>query len=292
MNQTNIGIIILNYIAYKETINLTDQLLNLPRNGINLKVIIVDNCSPNNSFTNLKKSYQDNSIISVVQTPCNLGFANGNNFGYEVLTRYMDSDYVIFSNSDILLKDKNLFEWIIKSYQKYDFGILGPSIYSLKTKIHQNPCENWSESLTYNYKLLKKMKRARFKLKLHLLFSPLIKENVPKQQVLTDSNKYKKLTTNKTLHGAFLIMSSLYLKEFKQPFDTGTFLYMEEAILKLRCDKKNILMLFSPAYEVNHLQATSTQKVSNSVLKRQLIRRNYEIDSLKRYIDILKEEQK
>lgn len=292
MNQTNIGIIILNYIAYKETINLTDQFLKLPRNKINLKVIIVDNCSPNKSFTNLKKYYQDNSIVSVVQTPYNLGFANGNNFGYEVLARYMDLDYVIFSNSDIVLKDKDLFGWIIKSYQKYHFGILGPSIYSLKNKIHQNPCENWSESLKYNYKLLRKMKRSRFKLKLHLLFSPLIKRNDSKNQTVVDTTEYKEFTTEKTLHGAFLIMSSRYLKEFEQPFDTGTFLYMEEAVLRLRCDTKNILMLFSPIYEVNHLQAASTKKVSDSVLKRQLIRRNYEINSLRRYIDILKEKKK
>ncbi len=292
MNQTNIGIIILNYIAYKETINLTDQFLKLPRNKINLKVIIVDNCSPNKSFTNLKKYYQDNSIVSVVQTPYNLGFANGNNFGYEVLARYMDLDYVIFSNSDIVLKDKDLFGWIIKSYQKYHFGILGPSIYSLKNKIHQNPCENWSESLKYNYKLLRKMKRSRFKLKLHLLFSPLIKRNDSKNQTVVDTTEYKEFTTEKTLHGAFLIMSSRYLKEFEQPFDTGTFLYMEEAVLRLRCDTKNILMLFSPIYEVNHLQAASTKKVSDSVLKRQLIRRNYEINSLRRYINILKEKKK
>lgn len=292
MNKTNIGIVILNYIAYKETISLTNQFLNLPQNEINLRIIIVDNCSPNYSFVNLEKQYQKSSIVSVVQTPHNIGFANGNNFGYKALRQFMDPDYVIFSNSDIVLKDNDLFKWIINNYEQYHFGILGPSIYSLRTKIHQNPCENWSESIKYNYKLLKRMKWARLKLKLHLLFSPLIKENIPRQQVLVDSVKYKKFTTSKTLHGAFLIMSSLYLKEFEQPFDTGTFLYMEESILKLRCDKKNILMLFSPTYEVNHLQATSTQKVSNSVLKRQLIRRNCEIDSLKRYINILKEEQK
>lgn len=292
MKTTNIGVVILNYLAYNETIQLAKQFLNLPNNYVRLKIIIVDNHSSNDSFEALTREFKDNNIISVIQTPRNLGFANGNNYGYKILQQMIDVDFVIFSNSDVVLKDKKLFEWIINNYKNYRFGVLGPSIYSLKTNIHQSPCDNWSEDLSYNRQLLRNMKYDRLKLRLHLILSKLQKNNNLEENKtgnLTDSLDYKKKTTDKTLHGSFLIMSPNYLTKYELPFDTGTFLYMEEAIIRVRCEKENIVMLYNPTYEINHLQAVSTNKTSASYLKKQLNRRNFEISSLKRYINILGE---
>lgn len=287
--KVNIGVIILNYIAYKETINVTNQILNLPRKeNVNIRVVLVDNKSPNKSYHILKETFKNDDIVSVVQTSKNLGFANGNNYGYKVLRRMMNVDYVIFSNSDIVLKDKKLFNWILHCNENYNFGILGPSVYSLKNKIHQNPCNNWTENLKKNYKMLIHMQVQR--LKLYVSFC------VPKKQSDTnirpisvkDIPDYQFATVTKTLHGSFLVMSKKYLDKFTVPFDPGTFLYMEEAILRLRCERKKIPMVYDPNYEVNHLQAVSTQKANRSALKRQIIRKNNEIKSLKRFIFLLK----
>jgi GT2 family glycosyltransferase len=92
-----------------------------------------------------------------------------------------------------------------------------------------------------------------------------------------------------TLHGSFLIMSKEYLSSFDKPFDPGTFLYMEEDILKLRCDKKNIAMVYSPEYEVQHLQAVTTNLIVKDYNEKMIFRIKNIRKSLKRYIQIIKE---
>ncbi|HFI0272105.1 TPA: glycosyltransferase family 2 protein, partial [Streptococcus suis] len=107
--------------------------------NINVKIIVVDNSSPNESFDVLQNEFKDNLNISVVKTPKNLGFANGNNYGYNVLKEYMDPDFVIFSNSDIILPENGLYKWILQCKNDYNFGVLGPSIYSINGDFYQNP---------------------------------------------------------------------------------------------------------------------------------------------------------
>ena len=63
------------------------------------------------------------------------------------------------------------------------------------------------------------------------------------------------------LHGSFLIFSKLYFNYYKEPFYPKTFLYYEEAILKLRCDLKSLIMLYSPEYKVQHLQSVSAMSM-------------------------------
>lgn len=283
----NIGVIVLNYLAYNETDNVVNQFLDLPKDDVNLKIVIVDNNSNNESYQFLSNKFNNNNLVSVYKTNKNLGFANGNNYGYCQLKKIFNPDYVIFSNSDIVLKSDELFHWIISSDKKYNFGVLGPSVYSLRYKVHQNPCNNWSENLYYNYLLLSRMKLQLLKMKLNQII-PIFKKNKPKSMPI-DATDYQLVTFKKTLHGSFLVMSKKYLNHFSTPFDKGTFLYMEEAIIRIRCERSNLSMVYDPTYEVNHLQAVSTQKVIDSPVKRKIIRLNHEINSLKRFIQILKE---
>lgn len=290
MIKKNIGIVVLNYMAYEETKNVVKQFLDLPKNNINLRIMIVDNSSSNKSFEILKDYFSSADLVKVIKTSKNLGFANGNNFGYIELKKMFDPDYVIFSNSDIVLKSKRLFNWILQSDKKYYFGVLGPSVYSLKNNIYQNPCNNWSENLKFNYKLLKQSKLQLLKLYISLFIPKLEKLNHHIKEKDDTEPDHLAVTTDKTLHGSFLVMSRRYLDEFDMPFDSGTFLYMEEAIIRIRCERHNISMVFSPEYEVDHLQAASTEKINKSTLKRKIVRKKNEINSLKRYIWILKED--
>lgn len=293
-NKFSIGVVILNYLAYEESINITEQFLELPSNNVNLHIVIVDNYSNNESYNVLLKKFAKNERVTVVQTAKNLGFANSNNFGYFELLKHAHPDFVIFSNSDIILKDNSIFDWIVESYRKYNFAILGPSVYSLSGKLHQSPCENRNTSLVWNRYQLYKLYMITTKLRILKLFPFLSKRvvygtNKPKLKQRDEWCDYTTYTESKTLHGSFLIMSQKYLKEYDTPFDTGTFLYIEEDLLKYRCVKKNLRMVFSPRYEVDHKQAVSTKKVSNSQINRDLLRRRNEINSVKRYIQVIKE---
>lgn len=295
MKKKKIGVVILNYLAYEESIELTNQFLELesPGNCTDMHIVIVDNSSANESYDILSKKFVGNPKVTVAQTNKNLGFANGNNYGYKVLLKVFIPDYVIFSNSDIVLKDKNLFKWIIDNDKQHQFGILGPSVWSLRGNFHQNPLDNRKTNLVWNELQLKKQYLRKIKLHIVNTFPFLhdLKHMIHKsaeQTANADWGDYTKYTEEKTLHGSFLVMSQRYLSQYETPFDPGTFLYMEEDLLKLRCMKKHIKMVFSPDYEVNHKQAVSTKKVDRSKTKRKIIRINNEINSLKRYIEVIK----
>lgn len=284
--KVNIGVVILNYLAYEETIKCVEDFKAQNRENINLKIIIVDNHSLNESERVLRDKFKDDDIVVVVRTNRNLGFANGNNFGYKKLLEYMQPDYVIFSNDDIMLNNDNLFSWIIEKDKKYQFGMLGPSIFSVNGKFYQSPLENYTRDLEECKKILKQQRIILLKISTKRLLR-INKSKNKNKPVLENSPYYEKETTEKTLHGAFQIMSRRYLNLYAEPYDSGTFLYMEEYILKLRCDKSKLPMVYSPDYKVLHLQAVSTGMMYTSQIKKDCFRLKNEIKSLKHYMKLL-----
>ena len=65
--------IILHYMVEKETEKCVDSILKLDGSK---KIVIVDNCSPNDSFNKLNEYYINNKDVILLQTSENLGFAN------------------------------------------------------------------------------------------------------------------------------------------------------------------------------------------------------------------------
>lgn len=95
--------LILNYIDYKETISCVKNLLNKDINK-NLVIVIVDNNSPNNSFSILKNKYKENCNVHVIQSGLNGGYAKGNNFGFRYIRKtFPDIEYTIVMNPDTRL---------------------------------------------------------------------------------------------------------------------------------------------------------------------------------------------
>ena len=283
---TNIGIVILNYLSYDVTIKCVDYFKKQNKDNVNVKIIVVDNCSPNESYSKLFSKFKDDDIVTLVKTPKNLGFANGNNYGYKELLNFMDPDFVIMSNSDAYVKDPGLYEWINDSYKKYKFGILGPAIYSVRGKFYQSPIpnftKNFSEIKKYKIHLQLSVFKAYIKSKLNL------KENNEFSVDRWDNPFFKQMHSDMTLHGAFEIFSKDYLVKYKLPYDMHSFMYMEEYILRLRCEKINLPMIYSPEYKTYHLQAVSTNKSAKSESQRVLFKRKNMLRSLDAYVKFLK----
>lgn len=281
-----IGIIILNYLVYQDTINCVNTLKKQDGRNVELKIIIVDNNSNNNSAEILDDLYKDDNDIEVLKLDENHGFANGNNEGYKMLLKYMNPDFVIISNDDILVNQPGLFEWIQKKNEEYEFGILGPSIYSSGQKFHQSPIKNFSRNI---YRC-----RIRKLILMKTMFVLSFKKNFRIQKNNVRLNKwneldYKSNTDNLTLHGSFLIFSKKYFSRFDLPFDDKTYLYLEEHILKLRCDWIGIPMVYAADYEVVHLQGTATAFINKNQIEYSCFRAYNELNSLRRYIQLVKE---
>lgn len=113
-----IGIVILNFNSYQDTINLVKEL-QLQTVAEDLQIIIVDNASPNNSYKYLKPLEKQYKNVVLLQTGENLGYAKGNNFGLEYLDKNSKPKYVAILNNDIQLPN-NCFEKLIEKYETLD----------------------------------------------------------------------------------------------------------------------------------------------------------------------------
>lgn len=80
------GFVVLHYLTVEMTKISVNQVLNYYQND-DIHVVIVDNGSPNKSGIALQNYYKDNSLVDVILSKENLGFARGNNIGYRYLKK-------------------------------------------------------------------------------------------------------------------------------------------------------------------------------------------------------------
>lgn len=119
--KAEISIILLNYNCYKDTIHCVDSIFEHTKN-IDFQIIVVDNQSTDDSFTQLKKLKN----IVLLQAKKNNGFAAGNNIGIQKALE-LQSKYVYLLNSDTIIDDSTISN-LYKAMENSDIAILGSRI--------------------------------------------------------------------------------------------------------------------------------------------------------------------
>ena len=116
-------IIILNWNGYKDTAECLQSLCRLSYPSY--EVIVADNDSADGSVSRLKEKFKD---IIFLENKENLGFAGGNNVGFQYALRY-GADYVLLLNNDTIV-DPNLLDILVKVGEADKrIGVIGPKIY-------------------------------------------------------------------------------------------------------------------------------------------------------------------
>jgi len=273
--KSRIGIIILNYLCWEATVKCVEcfqnQISDYRTSNLGMdicaEIVIVDNDSPNESYLKLLSEYKDNSSIHVHKTKKNIGYARGNNFGYRCLKRIMTPDFVILSNDDAYAMSEGLLKWMFEMYEAHDFAVLGPSILSMRSGLHQSP---WPDTLDCFG---------------HLVSRYIRNQNKEYQFLKKDYGeliKHSEFHDDMVVCGAFLIFSPKYMEKYNDLFNPKTFLYAEENLLKIRCDKYRLKMIYDPSYEVNHEESASFYdgKTEEVVLR---VKNKYHRDALDIY---------
>ncbi len=112
-----IGIVILNYKSYSDTIRLVSDL-QLQKGDIFLEIVVVDNDSPNESSVEIEKYLNSRNFeynVYFIKNTCNLGYAKGNNVGLRYLEQF-NCDYVAVLNNDIYFTSLYTLERLSKKY--------------------------------------------------------------------------------------------------------------------------------------------------------------------------------
>ncbi len=120
-----VSIISINYNYADATTEMLDSVVS--NSYPNLEVIVVDNASTKPGFDQLLKKYPF-SNFQFVKSETNLGFAGGNNFGYQ----YASGDYIIFLNNDAVLTDGCLENMVAALESNAKLGLVSPIILNTK----------------------------------------------------------------------------------------------------------------------------------------------------------------
>lgn len=282
------GFVILHYLAFEMTKKCVDNILE-KYNQYNISIVIVDNASNNGSGLQLKEAYKNIRNIEIILNNRNLGFAKGNNKGYDFITGKYEVDYIIVMNNDVIISQPDFLDLIDETYAEYKFAILGPDIYCPYTKMHQNPAHLHAfskervQQLFDNYDKL--CRHPFYHYYKHLLFSPIKKLFV--KQTNDKIIDRKIVIENPVLHGACYIFSKKFIEKRRFCFYPETFLYMEEDILHFQCMSEGLLLLYSPKLKVQHMEDVSTNLRVKSKYRRYIFKNKEMRNSIEVYKSLM-----
>lgn len=235
-----ISLILLNYNDYKTTIKYIEFV---KAYEIIKNIIVVDNCSTNNSFTELKKYESDK--ICVIRTDKNGGYAYGNNFGVKFAKKNFKPEYIIISNPDVYFKEE-IIELMIKEIERYDnIAIIAPRMINNE---NTNEARAWKLP-TYWMNCCK----------LSITFSKVF------FRYLNYSDKYfnDDITYVDVIPGSFFMIKTKTFYEIGL-FDENTFLYGEENILAYKIKQHGYRNVILNTCSFNHEHSVSINKSFSS----------------------------
>lgn len=262
------AIIVLNYNDIKTVKQFVEHIKPY---GKNYHVVIVDNCSTDGSFEELRTLYGD--VYDVIRTERNGGYAYGNNFGIRFAKRKYDAQYCIVANPDVLVEEKVLEKAIAFLETNDDVAIAGCKMINVN-----------GTTETYCWKL----PSYRFELisSLFILSRLLTKnKNLYSVQELSSS-----VTEVEAIAGSLMIMNVDSVMNVGG-FDEDTFLYCEEQILgyKLKRAGYKVFVINNLTYVHNH--STSISKTYKSVLSKYKLHQQSKMVYLKKCLNIGKAKQ-
>ena len=118
-------LIILNWNGGEMTVNCLRSLEGIETREMDVKVVVVDNGSTDNSVERIKERYKD---IKILRNRENLGFAEGNNVGIRYALK-IGADFVCLLNNDTRVPSDFLLHLIEVANSDKKVGIVGGKIY-------------------------------------------------------------------------------------------------------------------------------------------------------------------
>ena len=282
----DIVFVILHYTAINMTISSVASIRRYIDTG-NYKIIIVDNCSPDDSWRELNVILGLDTDIILLHSDANVGFARGNNIGFSYAKEKFHPEFLVLMNNDVHLIENGIYKKLKQKYKETDYAVLGPMIITGEGSICSSPLRK--ELLTVQG--ARRSVRRYYRL-LRLNFFGLDKyyrwlmskfhEHIPQFSVEERLVSHE----NVGIHGCFMVFSRKYSSRF-DGLDPSTFLYMEEDILFLHLMKNNLKSIYCPEITIYHKEDASTDSVLKSSHKKNgFVYRNC-INSLKSYLKIL-----
>jgi GT2 family glycosyltransferase len=269
---SKLGIVILNYLNYKDTIECVHSILK--QTYTDYQIVIVDNNSANESYKILSSRFKNHSNIHLIQNNTNIGFARGNNTGISYL-RNLHINKIFVINNDTFFDDSSYLQKLISLKYKPCIGMVGTAIINADGINHNPQPVMYADHRSVNDVIGLFFLRARrklVKLGINLHYVDKLQHHVT-SRILRPHREM--------LHGAAILFTEHFFEHYKG-FYPGTFLFMEEDILALLCQRTEMRQLYVPSLSMNHKEDGSSN-IAWHGKDQDLIKENYSNDSLKKF---------
>ena len=241
-----LGFVIVNYNDANTTIRLLNQIKDYKNID---QIIVVDNNSTDDSVKKLKKS--KSKKIKIIENKENKGYASGLNTGAKYLIQTLGECNIIFSNSDIIIKNEKDLD-TISSDIKGDISVSSPVI-----EEHNNLNRGWKKTTPLTESLLN---------------LPYISRYFKKKKLYYKDNHYKEdISYVDVVSGCFFMVDSSALQEINY-FDENTFLYYEELIFSKKLEEKNKKLIVDNRVHVIHDHSVTIDKNVKRINKYKILK--------------------
>lgn len=281
------GFCILHYGSYSITKKCLDSILEYYINEENVYIVVVDNGMHN--LDRIKKDYTSNRVC-FLESEKNIGFANGNNIGFNYLKSIIGCDYIILLNNDTLITQHDFLKIVTDIYEKQQCAVIGPKIctenYPEGGNDNPGNCRNYTLQECYKIKKSYQKTLVREKMGIEVVvikLKSMIRKLKPREISQKDNSK---TVTNCILNGSVLIFTPTYVRMF-DGLDPRTFMYLEEFILYEHVVRNGYTTCYTPELKIHHDHQVSTNQTYSSRRKKRIFQLENQLKSLDVLIDTI-----
>ena len=234
-------IIILMYNDHQSAIDLVNSIKDYPELE---KIIVVDNCSVDDSYEKLK--VYESEHIHVIKTENNDGIAAGNNFGVRYANKICpDVQNYIFSNPDVIVNRESIaaMDKFLSEYP--EAGAVCPMELTREKELARD----------FAWKLPTYWQTVLSVIPIHAKLKNKGKKPYLWFYDVNEAAKHDVFWAEVIISCFIMISRKAY--EAVDGFSERTFLYHEEDIIAYRFKEKGIKLAVLPQYKIVHLGCTS-----------------------------------
>lgn len=233
MNNVPIGIVILNFKTWEKTVECVDSIYKTYRES--KRIVVVDNHSPNDSYTRLSAIYDNEEYkdVTVIKTERNGGFSYGNNYGFDYVVNHFDNiTKIVITNNDITFVEGSIQKMISAFSVSEKVVMVAPSVYNISGERTNAP---WKKKPTVMQEIgLVSSKACAYEW-------DELKENLPVYMVcgccfVVDRDKFQSIGK----------------------FDEKVFLYNEENIFSIKIARQKLEIIYCPNADILHDHGSTT----------------------------------
>lgn len=198
---------------------------------------------------------QNNADFIAVE---NKGYGYGNNIGVKYIIDNYDYDFLLLSNSDIIIKDLDY----LRNVNVCSMSVIAPLTRMLTGK-KQNPDTPWRLPFLFYITHIALSKNIGWLYTLTHIYTRLSREFFFLIRSLLPFRHFKIFSA----HGSFIVFTKPAVDTLYPFFDDRMFLYNEEWYLGEKARRWGVPIYYYPELQVLHLEGASSDTNSQSLFK-------------------------